>query len=979
MKPHRMLPPGSRRNRPVGLHAALLCWLILATCGGPESPPGEGSVKPRQNLQQSRSGVGADQLIDAARALLQEASIDPAALAATLERLRGELASWRRLGNADRQIEVLELLCKAHQRAGQADLALAYGEEAVELSRLAKDDYGMAVTSLRLAAIRQGLGQQRRATQILEEALEGSRAADSAQLEVLTLIRLAGAQQRLGELGLALRSFEQGLSLLGEPEVEIGDEAEMRFGYGGLLIALQRPLESGHQFEQAAELYRRAPDGQQQLASVLNRLAHVAYRLGDRKRVEELLAESRALLMAMGEKAPGAQDELALSHLFQARLELDEKNLPRAEEAARRALEMARRSAARKLEGMALLDLGRIRRRLPDAASSLQYCRQALEIFEDLEEPASQALAGIRVAEALLDLGRPQEAWQYIEPGLQIAEAQRIASHRSDVRADYFAFRQDFFEIAIDVLMAKHRIDADGGFHLEALEVHERRRARNLLDTLSAAQGAEPVEEDPQLLAEEGALEAELRRLTRDVAVPDIEDQLVGLLHGLQRVRGELRRRRHPEAAAAPVDLERMLSTLEADDSLVLVYSLGERGGYLWSILGGHVEAYPLQNLWAIEANIDQLAEHLPRTAERSLMATRRAGKALGELLLGPVAKKLGDRRLVVVAPGKLQHIPFGALMRPGSTSEDNYLIRRHEVVMLPSVASLVLMRQQEAGRPIPGGGIFALADPVFGLDDPRLRAPTRDAAPLPGPATEVKRNPVAAPQAAPDPTYLKEALEAQQRSIELLSDRMEFKVNSRLPGSGKEVAGIIDLADELGVKVVSHLGFEASREVLVGADLGELSVLHIASHAFQDQALPELSGLILSLVDEQGRPRNGFLRAFEISRLQLPLELVVLSACETGRGRAQAGEGVLGLSRAFLDAGATRLVTSLWKVDDGSTAELMRHFYAFYLRTGLSPSAALRQAQLVLLDDTSTRAPYHWAGFVFQGEWRAAPKDLSE
>ena len=156
-----------------------------------------------------------------------------------------------------------------------------------------------------------------------------------------------------------------------------------------------------------------------------------------------------------------------------------------------------------------------------------------------------------------------------------------------------------------------------------------------------------------------------------------------------------------------------------------------------------------------------------------------------------------------------------------------------------------------------------------------------------------------------------------------------------------------------------------------MSGELGKFRIVHFATHGLLNSQHPELSGLVLSLVDERGRPQNGFLRLQEIYNLRLPADLVVLSACQTALGREVKGEGLVGLTRGFMYAGAQRVVASLWQVDDLATAELMKAFYRGMLREGLSASAALRAAQLEIRRQKRWAAPYYWASFTLQGEWR--------
>ena len=127
----------------------------------------------------------------------------------------------------------------------------------------------------------------------------------------------------------------------------------------------------------------------------------------------------------------------------------------------------------------------------------------------------------------------------------------------------------------------------------------------------------------------------------------------------------------------------------------------------------------------------------------------------------------------------------------------------------------------------------------------------------------------------------------------------------------------------------------------------------------------------MLSLVDEKGADIDGFLHLQDIFNLNLPAELVVLSACQTGLGKDVKGEGLVGLTRGFMYAGSKRVVVSLWSVKDRSTASLMTNFYQQMLQQGLNPVAALRAAQLKMLQSEQWKAPYYWAPFVIQGEWR--------
>jgi CHAT domain-containing protein len=170
------------------------------------------------------------------------------------------------------------------------------------------------------------------------------------------------------------------------------------------------------------------------------------------------------------------------------------------------------------------------------------------------------------------------------------------------------------------------------------------------------------------------------------------------------------------------------------------------------------------------------------------------------------------------------------------------------------------------------------------------------------------------------------------------------------------------------GLKAVD---FDANRATATNTDLSQYRIVHFATHGLLNSQHPELSGVVLSLLDEQAQPQDGFLRAHEIYNLNLPAELVVLSGCKTGLGKEIKGEGLVGLTRGFMYAGAARVVVSLWDVNDVATAELMKRFYQKMLAEGQRPAAALRAAQVAMWKEKRWQAPYYWAAFVLQGEWR--------
>jgi CHAT domain-containing protein len=308
-------------------------------------------------------------------------------------------------------------------------------------------------------------------------------------------------------------------------------------------------------------------------------------------------------------------------------------------------------------------------------------------------------------------------------------------------------------------------------------------------------------------------------------------------------------------------------------------------------------------------------------------------------MLLGPVAGRLGKRRLIVVADGELQYIPFGMLPVPargGAKSGAAPLLAGHEIVNAPSASVVALQRRLPHRAPAPDV-VAVLADPVFDAGDPRVTARAGKGAT----AGDGKRSRERSPEASVP----------------------------RLPWTRREaeaIAAVVPAGESL-----LALDFRASRETALSPALSRYRIVHFATHGVIDSRTPALSGLMLSRVGEQGAPREGFLGLGDIYNLRLGADLVVLSGCETALGKQVRGEGLVGQTQGFLYTGASQVVASLWRVEDRATAELMSRFYRGLLVERRTPAAALRLAQLAIRDDKRWRSPYYWSGFVLQGDWR--------
>jgi CHAT domain-containing protein len=323
--------------------------------------------------------------------------------------------------------------------------------------------------------------------------------------------------------------------------------------------------------------------------------------------------------------------------------------------------------------------------------------------------------------------------------------------------------------------------------------------------------------------------------------------------------------------------------------------------------------------------------------------------------LLGPVAAKLGKKRLVIVADGALQYLPFAALPAPGQTGNAAYtpLIVEHEIVNLPSASTLDVIRREAPQRLKANRLLAVFADPVFQVTDSRVGKSDSITAAKNGLTPDGK------------PATTKVSIAQALRSGETASAGLDLP---RLRATADEANAVLAMVPE--EQRWGALGFEATREAAMSNDLKRYQIVHFGTHTILNENHPDLSALVLSLVDKNGLPQNGFLRLRDMYNLKLSAELVVLSACETGIGKEIKGEGLMSMVRGFMYSGTPRVLASLWKIDDEGTSDLMKEFYKQLLQNNQTPAAALRQAQIKLWQSKSRKSPYYWAGFQLQGDW---------
>jgi len=533
-------------------------------------------------------------------------------------------------------------------------------------------------------------------------------------------------------------------------------------------------------------------------------------------------------------------------------------------------------------------------------------------------------------------LGDLSAAREHLQTAIRRIETVRTGLRGAMSRSSFLAVRFNAYEELASLLMELDRRDPGKGHAREALEVAERARARNLVEEIAARPEEAKSESDPRdgkppLLAEIEALEN--RR--RAIAAQDPHDPRLHDLDAALRSRSlEIDR-----LAAAPAPQTSFASLAEiqslADaDTLIVVYLLAEPMSFAWTVDRNTIVSHSLPGRERIEQLARRAVAALPLSHEHATQETAaRVTRELSEAILAPLGQRLaGRRRLVILADGALNLVAFGALPAPGERKEP--LLVEHEIVMLPSATALLAQRRRLAGRAPAPGALAILADPVFSITDERLTGGNSVRAAADGQVAE---------------------------GIDVLLHRLPYTAEE-----AQAIARLVPPQERL-----LALGTAANRDLVLSGALRGYRLLHFATHGLLDPVLPERSGVVLSLVDDQGKRREGFLSAPDVAGLDLPAELAVLSACQTALGREVRGEGLVGLTQAFFRAGVRGVVVGYWNVDDRATSALMSRFYRNLLVEHLPPAAALRAAQLAIRSEARWNAPYYWAAFSFHGDWR--------
>ena len=921
------------------------------------------------------------------------------------------------LKNQELESEILNNISSAYIEMADSRRASEYCNQAYELSRRSSNRRQEAQALNNIGLVHFISSEMTKALDCFNKALLIWQDFKEKREVAEALINIGYTQGNLGETQQALSFYDKALSLW-QAATERYGQARALTAIGGIYSWMGETQKALNYHNQALKLFRSMGNRNGE-AATLNGIGYIYDNMGDRQKARDCYLLALRLYQAVGNQnyaaitmgyvgrvhaASGERNE-ALKY-YNEKLIISRKVMDNRMEAYtlkdigsvfdflgdkqkaldyyNQALMLSQNALDRRGQAYTLNNIGDIYDYLGDKQKAFDYYNQALKLVQTVTDRKGEILILYNLARLERNTGRLNEARARIEDCLKIVELLRNSVLSQSLRASYLASVYQYYEFYIDLLMRLYEKEPSNKYNALAFEVSEHARARTLLEVLAEARADIRQGVDSELLEQERRsqqrlnekAERQMRLLSGKCTVEEAaatKKDVEELLAQFQSVQVQVREK-SPRYAALTQPAKMALPELQKaldKDTLLLEYSLGSESSYVWAVTESSFISFSLPKRSEIEGAARGLyglvtGDYSNVTAKQRMkqfaLAKAQYPKAASELsriLLGPVAALLQTKRLIIVADGVLQYVPFAALPEIDTSGAParpwQPLIIDHEIINLPSLSTLVVLREQLQGRTPAKGTLAVLADPVYEKSDPRIRSGfRREQRNLGSGAIHVHSSSL-------------RQYEPEKRESLGGVERLRFQ---RLPFSSREASAIMALAPK--GESLQAIGVDANRTMAMNPELGNYRIVHFATHGSLDSVHPDLSAVVLSLVDEQGHQQDGFLRLNEVYNLHLPVELVVLSACETGLGKNIRGEGLISLTRGFMYAGARRIIASLWNIDDRAAAELMKRFYVHLLGPQQLPAAAaLRAAQIEMWKDYRWEFPFFWAAFTLQGEWR--------
>jgi len=834
-------------------------------------------------------------------------------------------------------------------------------EKALELFRVSGDKEGEAETLTDLAFTAVMNNDRQTGQELARQAVELARSISCSRCLAFGLIALGDAYQRVGRWGKAYEAFKESESLFPD-NVDLPEKANLFARFTVYYETFNDLVNARDYCRRARYLYTETNNlfGSSEAAI---KIGQISGKLGDEDDAVENFDQGLAIARRLNDKAT-----LAFAYENIGEFYFSKQHFAQSIGFYRKAAANYEKVGIKYAVASVLEKLGQVYSSVRDNRSSRKLYAIALEMNRSVQSKAGQAsnlyhLAKLHRSERKFDLSL-SEATECI----RLTDVLQNETENAKFRRGFFSEVYDRYALYISLLMDIYQRSGEKRYEAEALIASERSRARVLLENITFSDSNAVTDADGETLRREEEIRSRLSVMADTLTdllgrnspradIERLETQISGLQNELEEIRAALKQSsaQYAEIKDPPkFDIDDFQKTVLDEDTLLLEFSLNDDKSYLWAVSKHGVQSYLLPPRNRIESEVESLRELLGQRGimaqesiedyQRRIAETERRYlqevRILSDLLFGQARSIILGKRLIFVSDGKLLSFPAGALPDPNSNNNEPVL-SNHEVVYEPSASVLAFLKHNVKKHEVQDDkDLIVFADPLFSAEDPRIVKNVR-----PGP-DEVSDGRVSR-------TYrYVESLDSLPRLIE----------------SKQEADAIVDVVGKARSRI--YTDSSASVENALDRSISDYRIIHFATHGYLSESHPELSGIVLSQFGESGEKKNGLLRLQDIYSMQLNSDLIVLSACSTGIGKEIRGEGLMSLNNAFLQAGSKSVLSSMWKVDDVATKELMQGFYEELVYRDRKPSEALRIAQMRLQKDPRFSSPFYWAGFTLQGDF---------
>lgn len=842
--------------------------------------------------------------------------------------------------------QLLEL--SEEQNSINHELAIQTAQQALALFQSVNDQEGVARSYLDLGRYYYAANKMTEATQSYESALQIWHQRQQPQKEVEVLIQLGFIEGRKGEWLNDFSYLTQAQNLL-DDEDKPDQLARIAAGMAYIFNESGLPEYGLTQYQRAQHYFQRVPD----LRGYNRQIMMAGYTNFLLKKYPEAINQ---LQQAVGYfESSGHRDadfdiaeceeyigqvylatekyDLALQHFLPIPAFYESKG---------------NNSDAAQVKGL----IGEVYLRQGKIELARSNFEAALKNFRESDAPVKKAAVAFALGRLELSQGNYDAAENYLKESVETTENIRSDLSSRMLATAFSASVHDRYETYIECLMQKRKRQPSQGLEQQAFEASELARARSLAALLRDTQTRVVNGIDPLLAERETRLRQDIREKAEQtitlLATDYKKEQLDEFERGLTALREQHQRltlqlqKQNPHydqiQETTNYSIQQVQELIvEDNETMLLEYFLGKNASYVWAITRNDARVYELPPAEKVTAAVQTLYELLAKQPDdESEKLLSKAGNEVAQMILTPLANQATIKRVIVVADGALNYIPFQLLPSPSGTP----LIASYEIVNAPSASILGQLIKEKRQRPTSPRVLAAFGDPVFRSNYAQFKNSG---------SGEVMAS-------------------ATERGVEVDADSVGPDKIQSLVYSREEINYLQEIG---GQDALVATGFKASRATLEKINFARYAILHFATHGLFDPKNPKKLGFYLSMVDEAGKDQAGFITMQDVYNLRVPVSLVVLSACRTGLGEDVRGEGLIGLTRGFMHAGASSVVASLWKVDDEATAELMKYFYTNMLKKRMRPATALREAQNTLRQIPQWQSPHFWAGFTLQGEFK--------